>query len=156
MFLFFLFFISFFLFFISIILFFFLFIFFFFSGTKLNKPTAGQRHGYGFVDMDNHASALEAVEALHQKYLVEEIDHVEKPKEDAAAAPAEDVAAEDPASPASPEDAAAAPAEDPAAAAVAPAVDDAAAAPASPAEAAAAAAHFHDRGEQRRESKQQR
>ena len=91
--------------------------------------------------MDNHASALEAVEALHQKYLVEEIDHVEKPKEDAAAAPAEDVSAEDPASPASPEDAAAAPAEDPPAAAVAPAVDDdaAAAAPASPEEAAAAA-----------------
>jgi polyadenylate-binding protein len=47
------------------------------NSTKLNKPTAGQRHGYGFVDMDAHESALEAVEALHQKFLVEEIDHVE-------------------------------------------------------------------------------
>ena len=50
------------------------------NSTKLNKATSGQRHGYGFVDMDSHEAALEAVEALHQKYLVEEIDHVEDPK----------------------------------------------------------------------------
>ena len=48
------------------------------NSTKLNKPTSGQRHGYGFVDMDSHEAALNAVEALHQKYLVEEIDAEEK------------------------------------------------------------------------------
>ena len=109
--------------------------------------------------MDVHASALEAVEALHQKYLVEEIDHVDKPEgmvsgegggEDAAAAapPAEDPAASVAEDSASPEDAAAAPAEDPAVVAVVAAAaaapveclveDDAAAA--SPEDAAAAAA----------------
>ena len=47
------------------------------NSTKVNPPVNGQRYGYGFVDLDSHEAALEAVEAMHQKYLVDEIDHVE-------------------------------------------------------------------------------